>query len=81
MLYPNHLTPDHALKIASDNVTNGVYFVSQTTSERTRVDESDIVTNGAFFVLLCDLVFGLIMINVLDMIFFTDSSEQFVFQL
>jgi hypothetical protein len=47
------LTPNRALKIAGykfkivgDNAANGVYFVNRATSERTRVDVSDIVTNN-----------------------------------
>ncbi|MDR2064721.1 MAG: DUF4469 domain-containing protein [Prevotellaceae bacterium] len=47
------LTPDRNLKIsgnkikiAGDNAANGVYFVNQTTQERTAVDASDIVTNN-----------------------------------
>jgi hypothetical protein len=34
------------IKIAGDNVDNGIYFVNQVTAERTKVDSSDIVTNN-----------------------------------
>jgi hypothetical protein len=47
------ITPDrnlkiagYKIKIAGDNAANGIYFVNQDTSERTKVDESDIVTNN-----------------------------------
>jgi hypothetical protein len=47
------LTPDsnlkiagHKIKIAGDNAVNGIYFVNQTTSERIRVDATDIVTDN-----------------------------------
>ncbi|MDR1552202.1 MAG: DUF4469 domain-containing protein [Prevotellaceae bacterium] len=36
----------HKLKIAGDNVANGVYFVNQDTQERTKVDASDLVINN-----------------------------------
>jgi hypothetical protein len=36
----------HKIKIAGDNAANGIYFVNQTTAERTKVDSSDIVTNN-----------------------------------
>jgi hypothetical protein len=36
----------HKLKIAGDNPENGVYFVNQTTQERTKVEATDIVTNN-----------------------------------
>ncbi|MDR1120260.1 MAG: DUF4469 domain-containing protein, partial [Dysgonamonadaceae bacterium] len=49
----NLLTPSRNLriagqkiKIAGDHAANGIYFVSQATGERTRVDDSDIVTNN-----------------------------------
>jgi thiol:disulfide interchange protein len=34
------------LKIAGDDAVNGIYFVNQTTQERTKVDASEIVTNN-----------------------------------
>jgi hypothetical protein len=34
------------LKIAGDDVVNGIEFVNQTTQERTKVDATDIVTNN-----------------------------------
>jgi hypothetical protein len=36
----------HRLKIAGDNAANGVYFIDQTTQERTKVASSDMVTNN-----------------------------------
>jgi hypothetical protein len=46
------ITPDrnlrisgHRLKIAGGDEANGVYFVNQSTQERTKVDVTDIVTN------------------------------------
>ncbi|MDR1221368.1 MAG: DUF4469 domain-containing protein [Tannerella sp.] len=52
-LYKNLLTPGCNLKISGykiridgSNAANGIYFVNQATSERTRVDVSDIVTNN-----------------------------------
>jgi hypothetical protein len=36
----------YKIKIAGDNVANGIYFAKQDTSERTKVDESDIVINN-----------------------------------
>jgi hypothetical protein len=36
----------YKIKIAGDNAANGIYFVNQTTSERTKVDISDMVTNN-----------------------------------
>jgi len=36
----------YKLKIAGDNPANGVYFVSQATQERIKVDASDMVTNN-----------------------------------
>lgn len=36
----------YKLKLAGDNPTVGVYFVNQTTAERTKVDPTDIVTNN-----------------------------------
>jgi hypothetical protein len=36
----------HKIKIVGENAANGVYFVNRTTSERTRVDNSDIVVNN-----------------------------------
>jgi hypothetical protein len=48
----NLLTPErnlriagYKIKIAGDHADNGIYFVNQTTSERTKVEASDIVTN------------------------------------
>jgi hypothetical protein len=47
------LTPNRNLKIAGDKIkiagdsaVNGVYFVNRITSERTRVDDSDMVVNN-----------------------------------
>jgi hypothetical protein len=34
------------IKIAGENVANGVYFIDTTTSQRTKVDEADIVVNN-----------------------------------
>jgi hypothetical protein len=36
----------YKIKIAGDSAANGVYFVNQTTAERTKVDDSDIVVNN-----------------------------------
>ncbi len=36
----------HKIKIAGENEANGVYFINQSTQERTQVDISDIVTNN-----------------------------------
>jgi hypothetical protein len=34
------------IRIAGDHADNGIYFVNQSTAERTKVDDSDIVTNN-----------------------------------
>jgi len=36
----------YKLKLAGDNATVGVYFVNQTTGERTKVDADEVVTNN-----------------------------------
>jgi hypothetical protein len=52
-LYKNLLTPNrnlriagYKIKIAGNNANNGIYFVNQDTSERTKVDDSDMVTDN-----------------------------------
>jgi hypothetical protein len=61
------LTPNRPLKIAGskikiagDNSDNGIYFVSQETGKRTKVDLSDIVTNNPseVIVVIPDLTSG-----------------------
>lgn len=37
----------YKIKIVGNNVANGIYFVNQTTFERTKVDDSDIAVNTA----------------------------------
>ena len=48
------------LKIAGDNPANGVYFINQTTQQRTKVEASDIVTNmpSEVMVVIPDLLVG-----------------------
>jgi hypothetical protein len=36
----------YKIKIAGENVANGVYFIDTTTSQRTKVDDSDVVVNN-----------------------------------
>jgi hypothetical protein len=36
----------HKIKVAGDSAANGIYFVNRSTSERTRVDDSDVVVNN-----------------------------------
>ncbi len=36
----------HKIRVTGENSANGVYFINQTTQERTQVDASDIVTNN-----------------------------------
>jgi len=54
------------LKIAGDNMENGIYFVHQTTNERTKVDATDIVTNNPseLIIVIPDLPAGTYRIEV-----------------
>jgi hypothetical protein len=68
------LTPGRPLKIAGykikivgDNAANGIYFVNQTTAERTKVDDSDIVVNNPseLIVVIPDLTAGSYLLEVI----------------
>jgi hypothetical protein len=54
------------IKIAGNNATNGIYFVNQATSERTKVNDPDIVTNNpsALIVVIPDLSSGTYLLEV-----------------
>jgi hypothetical protein len=68
------LTPNRPLKIAGykikvagDNPANGIFFVNQSTGERTKVDDSDIVTNNPseLIVVIPDLSAGTYQLEVI----------------
>lgn len=40
------------IKLAGESTENGVYFINQTTQERTRVDDTDIVVNNPSLVIV-----------------------------
>jgi hypothetical protein len=50
----------YKVKIAGNNVVNGIYFINTDTAERTKVDETDIVTNNpsALIVVIPNLLAG-----------------------
>jgi hypothetical protein len=56
----------YKIKIAGSNTANGIYFVNQATSERTKVDISDIVTNNPseLIVVIPDLAAGTYLLEV-----------------
>ena len=54
------------IKIAGDNVDNGVYFINQDTQERIKVDVSDLVTNNPseLIIVIPALVAGMYKVEV-----------------
>jgi hypothetical protein len=79
------LTPDrnlriagHKMKIAGDNVNNGVYFVNQTTQARTKVDPTDMVTNypSELIIVIPALAAGTYKLEVTTQ--FTSSPNKFL---
>jgi hypothetical protein len=56
----------YKIKIAGDSAANGIYFVNQATSERTKVDSSDIVTNNPseLIVIIPELTAGTYLLEV-----------------
>ncbi|MDR1224080.1 MAG: DUF4469 domain-containing protein [Tannerella sp.] len=56
----------YKIKIAGSNAANGIYFVNQATSDRIRVDDSDVVTNNPseLIVVIPDLASGTYLLEV-----------------
>jgi hypothetical protein len=56
----------YKIKIAGSNTANGIYFVNQATSDRIRVDGSDVVTNNPseLIVVIPDLANGTYLLEV-----------------